>query len=136
MADTQANAPQTGKDREEAVRRAQEKNAASVEGARSVGEAVKRFADAAVAEASKVRAEDQRELLATGTVGGRFRLTYLGNDKTGFGPSGTVLLNGAQVSTNGWSTTVIEGTLPADARSGEVVVWMGQDVQRRGYLTL
>lgn len=112
--------------------------AASV-GARSVADAVKRLADAAVAEVEKESAKGgpKQELAASGTVGGRFRIRDLVGGTVGsFGPSGTVTLNGKQLDTDGWSTMEITGKLPADAKSGEVVVIVDAQTQRRGHLEL
>lgn len=122
---------QSTKEKDDAARRAQQENAAQLEGARSVVDAIKSVADDALAQAARVKSGPKPELTAAGTVGGK--ITVIGE---GFGPSGTLFLNGAVVKTNGWSTRRIEGTLPADARSGEVVVWVDPDTQRRGYLTL
>jgi hypothetical protein len=121
----------TSKEKDEAAKKAHEQNVASVEGARSVADAVKRVADAAVMAAANVKAEPAPELIATGMPGGK--LTIVGS---GFSSSGTVLINGVAVATTGWGATRIEGRLPADAQSGEVVVWVDPQTQRRGYLTI
>ena len=101
----------------------------SVEGARSVAEAVKRVADAAVAEAQKVKIERAGDFEIGGHPGGRF--TIRGNGFTG---SGTVLLGGKALPTDEWGGQLIRGKLPADAKSGEVIVWIDEKTQQRGYL--
>lgn len=101
------------------------------EGAQSVAEAVKRVADAAVAEVQKVKAGPPADLYASGTAGGRVNIVG-----TYFGPSGTVKLNGVQVNTREWSTTRIVGDLPADAKSGPLEVHVDDKTVKTGYLTL
>lgn len=102
----------------------------AVTGAQSVADAVRRVADAAVAEVSRVQNQPAGPTSAftfTGTPGGGF--TIRGQ---GFGASGTVKVGGVQVRTTGWSTTEIHGTLPANVGSGEVVVQVDEKTALRG----
>lgn len=116
---------------DESAAAAKEKDAALI-GAKAVAAAVSKVADAAVAEVQKTPATSGPgpDLTARGTIGGRFVLVG-----TGFGASGTVLLNGVQLETLSWSTTQIEGKLPVDAKSGAVVVQLAES-KRTGYLQL
>lgn len=105
-----------------------QKKAAAVEGAQSVAQAVQRVADAAVAEVQKVKPQDHGDFTFSGTPGARFQI--IGN---GFGPSGTVRVNGVQVETLFWNTQRITGNLPADAKSsGSVEVHVAVDKVLRG----
>lgn len=111
-------------------------NAAAVEGARSVADAVTKLANAAVIEVQKGNRTPAPEIVATGTPGGRFKIRSVRAGTTAFGASGSVLLNGKAVETTGWSSMQIEGKLPSDAKSGEIVVWVDPETQHKGYLTL
>jgi hypothetical protein len=103
----------------------------AVEGAASVADAVKRVADAAVAEVQKTKvAELPGDFHFTGTPGGRFRA-----DGQGFGSSGVIRVAGQQVQTTGWGSTHIEGTLPADVKSGEVTVHVDENTVQRGHFS-
>lgn len=107
------------------------KRAASSEAAQSVAEAVKRVADAAVAAVSHVDVGPLPELTASGVAGGRITI-----NGSGFGPSGTVTVGGAQIKTLGWSTTRIEGLLHDGVHGGEVCVHVDDKTVRRGMVTL
>lgn len=124
-------------DRSNAIKADADKQAAMqgahVEAARSVSELVKRVADAAVAEISKVRTVDKGDFVSSGTAGGRFNID---GPVGSFGTNGTVTLNGVQLVTRGWGSMHIEGTLPADAKSGELVVHIDDVTSKRGLLTL
>jgi hypothetical protein len=108
-----------------------DEKAATLTGASAVADAVKRVADAAVAEVAKTKVGLVPELVAAGTAGGKFAIRG-----SGFGAGGVVKVNGVQVRTTGWSTTSIEGMLPAEAVSGEVVVHVDDKTARRGHITL
>lgn len=99
--------------------------------AQSVADAVKKVADAAVAEISKTKTAPQGDFQVTGVVGGKFHI--YGN---GFRASGSVLLNGVSIPTVGWSNEHIEGRLPADAKSGPITVWIDKETQQHSYLKL
>lgn len=115
-----------------AADKATTEKSAFLAGAEAVAAAVNKVADAAVNEIKKTPATDVKpDLVASGVAGGKIRIIG-----TGFGSSGTVLLNGMGVRTNGWSTTSIEGVLPADAKSGVLEVVVDPETVRRGYLTL
>lgn len=111
----------------------QKRDAASAAvGAEAVAEAVKKAADAAVVGARSARgAAASGDFVVSGNAGGRF--TIRGN---GFTASGTVTLNGKQLNTTAWGNEQIEGHLPADAKSGEIVVWIDDKTQKRAYLGL
>lgn len=100
----------------------------SVEGARSVAEAVRKVADAAVAEIQKQPVGQIPELIFTGTPGGRFTIYGAGN----LGPSGTVKVNGADQHTREWSTSRIVGDLAAGTQPGTVEVHVDDKTVRRG----
>lgn len=105
--------------------------ATASEGAASVAEAVKRVADAAVAEVNKVKTDEPvGDFTFTGTLGGRFTASA---PTARFSTGGTVKLNGAQLHTFGWSALQIEGSLPADAKPGEVVVEIDDETKFTGY---
>lgn len=108
---------------------------ADTSGAQAVADAVKRVADAAVAEIAKVKPASDKpsDFLATGVAGGRFMLD--GPVGT-FGPSGTVKLNGAQLQTREWSSQRVVGDLPQGAKSGTIEVYVDANTVRRSYLTL
>lgn len=103
----------------------------AVVAAQSVAEAVKKVADAAVAEVGKVKPAPQHDFTIGGTPGGGF--TIVGS---GFGAGGSVLVNGVAVHTTSWNANRIEGTLPAGVKSSDVVVWIDKSTQQRGYLTV
>ena len=106
-----------------------QKQASSVEGAQSVADAVRKVADAAVAEIQKrPTAGPQYDFDFIGTPGGTFRIYG-----TNLGASGTAKLAGRQLNTTWWGTQYVEGALPSDAQSGEVTVDLGDDIVRRGY---
>lgn len=112
-----------------AEEKANAKKSAEVSGAQSVADAVKRVADAAVAAAQKSEPETTSyDFRFTGTPGGTFAI-----DGNNLGSSGTVLMGKTQLFTTEWSTTHIEGTLPAGMPSGEVVVHIDDKTNRRGY---
>lgn len=138
MADTQnVSTPATQaatKAEADAQRRSELQTKASADGAASVAEAVKRVADAAVEEARKVRAVQAGDFDAAGIAGGKLQIRA--RDNRSFGASGSVFLNGAALRIHGWGASHIEAYLPADARSGELVVWVDPETQRRAYLTL
>lgn len=113
-------------DKKSADLKAAEKTAA-VEGATSVAEAVRRVADAAVAEVQKTQAGPAYDLQFSGSPGGTFTITG-----PGLGSSGTVKVGGRQVETTAWSTQRIEGLLPADVPDGEVTVQLDEKTVRRG----
>ena len=101
-------------------------------GAQAVADAVKRVADAAVAETQRSRtAALAGDFSVSGSPGGRF--TIRGNGFTG---GGTVSLNGAQLVTDEWGDELVRGKLPADAKSGEVVVKIDESTEKRAYLKL
>lgn len=107
-------------------------------GAQSVAEAVKRVADAAVAEVNKVKEPFKGDFAVT-VGGGRFYLVFPRDVRetgtTGFGPSGTVTIGGVQAKTNGWSTTRIDGWIPGDQKpEAEVIVHVDEKTQLRGRL--
>lgn len=101
----------------------------AVTGAQSVADAVKRVADAAVAEVHKVGPTKSYGdfPLVTGRPGGRFVIRG-----SGFGPGGSVHVGKSQANILSWSTQEIVGTLPTDAKDGEIVVHVDDTVKRRG----
>ena len=104
------------------------------EGATSVAEAVKRVADAAVAEIQKVNSGEKPELSAVGSAGGKVTVERLITEAS-FGTSGTLKIGGHQIHTRDWSTQRIVGDLPANVASGaEVIVQVDDKVSRRGKL--
>lgn len=99
-------------------------------GAQSVAEAVKRVADAAVAEVQRTAPVRAGDFLIAGSAGSRFEIRG-----AGFSTGGTVTVNGRLVHTTGWGATRIEGVLPDGVKPGdEVVVIVDADTQQRGYL--
>jgi hypothetical protein len=114
-------------ERQERDRAAQQ---SAVGGAQAVADAVKRVADEAVAAAQRAgTAGPVGNFVISGSPGGRF--TIRGDGFTG---SGTVSLNGVQLVTDEWGGQLIRGKLPADAKSGEVVVKIDESTEKRGYL--
>jgi hypothetical protein len=104
----------------------------SVEGATSIAEAVKRVADAAVAEIQKKGGDTgPSDFHVTGSPGGRI---VLEGPVGTFGPSGTVKIGNTQINTREWSSQRIVGDLPAGMTSGVVEVWIDAKTVRRGYL--
>lgn len=104
---------------------------AAAEAATSVADAVKRVADAAVAEVQKSRATGgDGDFIFSGTPGGRFRID---GPVGSFSTNGTVKLNGVQLHTRAWSSMRIEGDLPAGSQPGEVTVAIDEKTVRRGY---
>lgn len=101
----------------------------SATGAQAVADAVKRVADAAVAEVNKVAPEQDYDFKIVGAPGSTFRI-----DGAGFSTGGTVLFGGVAAKTTGWGATRIDGTIPAGAKTGEVVVWVDEQTQFRGHL--
>lgn len=128
-----AAADRAAADKATAERSAAATKGASVEGARSVADAVRRVADAAVAEIQKVSTVDKGDFVSSGTAGGRFNID---GPVGSFGTNGTVTLNGVQLETRGWGSMHIEGVLPKDAKSGELVVHIDAETTRRGLLTI
>lgn len=140
-----ASAPQSGTAPAAAQRAAQsdpaaahaanERNAvhraASTEAATSVADAVRRVADAAVAEVQRTAPASNQDLDFTfsGSPNGGFVITGPGN----FSSSGSVQINGVHADTIAWSTSRIEGRMPAGVTSGEVLVIIDADTVRRGY---
>ena len=98
-------------------------------GAQTVAEAVKRVADAAVAAVQQIPAEHVYDFKIVGTPGNKFRI-----DGHGFSTGGSVLFGGVAAKTTGWGSTKIEGAIPPGAKTGEVVVWVDEKTQFRGYL--
>lgn len=119
--------PTPAEERAAADKASAEKRAATT-GAQAVADAVKRVADAAVAEASKSSVKAPGDFIFTGTLGGRFDI-----HGSGFGANGTVKVGGVQVHTVGWSANHIEGRLPSGVSSGEVVVQIDENTSQRGY---
>ena len=106
------------------------KQASAVEAARSVAEAVTRVADAAVAEVSKTKVEeDDSDFVFVGTPGGHF---HISGPWGKFSTNGTVLLNGQQLHAYAWSSGRIDGNLPADAKAGDVVVVVDDKTRFKG----
>lgn len=104
---------------------------AAVTGARAVAAAVSKVADAAVAEVSKTPSAALPDIFVSGSAGGGFEVRG-----TGLGSSGVVTLNGQQVRTTEWSTLKIAGILPAEAKSGELVVHIDDKTTKSGQLKL
>lgn len=100
-----------------------EKTASSAanEGAKSVAEAVKKVADAAVAAVAKTSTGPTYDFDVAVTPGGKFQI-----DGAGFGIGGTVIIGGHQAETHGWSAQRIEGKAPGGI-SGEVEVVVNID---------
>ena len=98
-------------------------------GAAAVAEAVKRVADAAVAEVNKVAPEKEYDFRIVGGPGGKFRI-----DGAGFSTGGSVLFGGVAAKTTSWGSTKIEGAIPPGAKTGEVIVWVDPQTQFKGYL--
>lgn len=122
----------TSEDKAKAEEAAKRDAASAAVGAQAVADAVKKAADDAAAAAKGAKASGPAgDFVVSGTKGGRFVIR--GN---GFTASGTVLLNGVQLPTTEWGNERIEGKVPADAKSGEVVVWIDKDTQKRAYLNL
>lgn len=124
-------------DRSAGDKAAADKAAASrggaTEAARSISEAIRRVTDAAVAEIQKMPTVAEGDFVCSGTAGGRFNVD---GPVGSFGTNGTVTLNGVQLETRGWGTMHIEGVLPQDAKSGELVVHIDDKTNKRGRLTL
>lgn len=101
---------------------------ASVEGAQSVAEAVKRVADAAVAAAQRVQPTDtDLDFDFSGTPGGTFTI-----DGYNLSSGGVVRISGVQAHTREWSTSRIVGDMPANVYPGIVEVVIDENTIRRG----
>jgi len=112
---------------------ASETRAAAV-GAQAVAEAVKKVAEAAVAEISKAKSGPAGlDFDAFGTPGGLFTIDGAPGS---FGASGTVLMGKTQLHTREWSSSRIVGDLPAGTKSGEVVVHLDSETSKKGYLVV
>jgi hypothetical protein len=103
--------------------------AAGVSGAQAVADAVKRVADAAVAEAAKVTPTQVGDFHITGHPGGKFEV-----QGKGFSSSGSVFVNGRRQQTTEWGDTYIRGTLDAGVTSGEATIPIDEKKTLRGYL--
>lgn len=114
-------------DTDAAVKAASDK-AAHVAGARTVANAITKFADAAIAELEKSSASLPGEFNVTGVAGGRF--TIIGE---GFSSGGTVKFGGVQAHTVEWGPRLINGYVPAGAQFGEVTVSIDEKTVKRGY---
>lgn len=101
-------------------------------GASAVADAVKKVADAAVAEVAKVKSVEIPEILVEGSAGARF---VIRPSRAGIklGTNGKVTFNGVTAKTDGWGATRIEGVLPDGVSAGEVVVHIDDKTQRRGF---
>lgn len=102
-----------------------DRNAESA-GATSVAEAVKRVADAAVAEVQKVQPLATQDFVFEGTERGRF--TIRGK---GFSTNGTVRINGVQAKAPEWGDQFIAGSVPDGVRGGTVTVEVAVDEQTK-----
>lgn len=103
----------------------------SVEGARSVADAVRRVADAAVAELQKRPIAGPEGNFVFSASASRFRIR--GN---GLGTNGTVKIGNQQLNVRAWGTTEIEGDMPANVpQSGEVVVHIDDKTTQRAHYT-
>ena len=91
--------------------------AAAIEAAQSVADAVKRVADAAVAEVQKTAPVAQQDFSFTGSPGGKFTIRG-----TGFSGGGTLTINGVQALTNEWGNEYIAGKMPEGVKAGQVAV--------------
>jgi hypothetical protein len=91
---------------------------AALSGAESVADAVRRVADAAVAEVQKSNLGVLPDVIVSGTPGGSFELRAGPN--ISFGASGTVTFGKQQAVTTEWSTSRIVGTVPANVGDNEV----------------
>ena len=131
MAERKDEKPEDLKQAHEQQEKARAVHKSEVSGAQSVAEAVKRVADGAVAAAQRAGQSGPvvGNFVVSGSPGGRF--TIRGDGFTG---SGTVSLNGVQLVTDEWGGQLIRGKLPADAKSGEVVVRIDEKTEQRGYL--
>ena len=100
---------------------------ASTEGAASVAEAVKRVADAAVAEVQKAQVvSEHQDFSFTGTVGGRF--TIRGK---GFSTNGAVSFGGVGAATTGWGDDFITGRVPDGIKPGLITIEVIVDPQTK-----
>lgn len=108
------------KDKETKNAEVKAEHTGSVSGAESVADAVKRVADAAVAEVQKTSAALlETDFRVSGTANGNFEIVSHGKN---LGSSGTVQFNGVDAKTTEWSTTRIKGTVPAGMHDADVVV--------------
>lgn len=115
-------------DTDTAVRAAQDKTAA-VTGARTMADAITKFADAAVAELQKAGAGLPGDFTVTGVGGGAF--TIVGD---GFSSGGTVKFGVTQAQTFEWGPRFIRGAVPAGAVAPlEVTVSIDEKTVKRGY---
>lgn len=95
--------------------------AAAAQGAESVAQAVKKFADAAVhAVQVSPLAMVEGDFRASGSPGGSLEIVaYHGNN---LGSSGTVTVAAKQATTTEWSTQRIFGKVPPEGKTGDEVV--------------
>lgn len=117
----------TSAEKQKAIQKADNDRVAGAVGAEAVALAVKRVADAAVAEVQKDRTPYAHDF-AVSTNGKHFRIRG-----AGFRASGTVFLNGAAARTTAWGNENIEGFFPDGAQPGEVVVQIDPETAQRGY---
>ncbi|MFI5222656.1 MAG: hypothetical protein ACHQX3_00175 [Nitrospirales bacterium] len=121
------------KDDKAASATATKERAAAATGAAAVAEAVKKVAEAAVAEVQKTpSAAVEGDLKATGTPGGS--LEIVANPGVKFGSSGTATVAGHQVATTEWSVDRIVGKMPSGVIEGEVVVHVDDKTKYTGTL--
>lgn len=100
--------------------KAEASRAGANEAAQSVADAVKRVADAAVAEVQKTTPVAQQDFSFDSRPGvptGRF--TIRGK---GFSSGGTVLIGGAQALTTEWGNEYIAGRMPEGVKTGPISV--------------
>lgn len=119
------------------AREASQRNAAkaahdtSVEGAKSVADAVRRVADAAVSALQARPVAGPEGNFVFSASGNRFRIR--GN---GLGTNGTVKIGEQQLNVRAWGTTEIEGDMPANVPAeGEVCVYVDENTVQRAHYT-
>lgn len=124
--DDKAAAEKAAADKQAADKAAAEK-AGAVGAATSVADAVKRVADAAVAEVKKTDAPSHGPSFTfVGNEQGRFTI-----QGKGFGANGTVRINGQQARTVEWGDWRIIGRVPDNVKGGQVTVEVVVDEQTK-----
>ncbi len=118
-----------------AADKAQVEKAGATSGAESVAEAVKRVADAAVAEVKKTGPKQPAQSFTFSGAAERGRFEIRGK---GFSTNGTVKINGAQVQTTEWGDSLIVGKVPEGVKAGAVTVEVAvdSDTKQVGSFTL
>ena len=103
------------------------------QGADAVARAAHLAIDAALKSVNAEQPTERPVLVMVGSPGGKFHIKGRGDAESSFGASGTVKCGGRDLGIRSWSTTDINGFLPADIVGGaDVEVHVSEGVVRKG----